>query len=63
MVGVKYQNVVVQPAAILHFIGNAVAKAFGLEKCDYPMEKRGNRQYLKTFNKDNVGVEVDAAML
>ena len=40
MVGVKYQNVVVQPAAILHFIGNAVAKAFGLEKCDYPMEKR-----------------------
>ena len=35
VVGVKYQNIVVHPATILHFIGNAIAKAFGLKKCDH----------------------------
>lgn len=63
MVGVKYQNIVVQPATILHLIGNAIVKAFGLENCDHRTEKQWKRPYLKTFYKDNVSVEIDATML
>ena len=34
MAGVKNQNIVVQPSAILHLIGDAITETVGLENCD-----------------------------
>ena len=46
MAGIKNQNIVVQSTTVLHLIGNAVAKGFGLGETLIIQEGKGAKGYL-----------------